>query len=48
MSELIQVINLTNFQAFSTGGRKAVDNPAALGALSTNRQGREKDPAPKL
>jgi len=37
MSELIRVSNLTNFQGFSTGSRKPVDNPAALGALSTNR-----------
>jgi len=28
MSELIHVINLTKFQAFSTGLLKPVDNPA--------------------
>jgi hypothetical protein len=33
MSELSHVINLTNFWAFSTGVRKAVDNPAHVGAL---------------
>jgi hypothetical protein len=32
MSELGGVIILTNFQGFSTGSRKAVDNPAPLGA----------------
>jgi len=32
MSELIHVSNLTNFQEFSTGSRKAVDNPAPLRA----------------
>jgi hypothetical protein len=37
MSELIRVSNVTIFRAFSTGSRKAVDNPAALRALSTNR-----------
>jgi len=37
MSELIRVSNLTDFQEFSTGDRKPVDNPAALRALSTNR-----------
>jgi hypothetical protein len=37
MSELGGVSNLTNFQGFSTGSRKPVDNPAALRALSTNR-----------
>jgi len=35
MSVLIGVSNLTNFQEFSTSNRKPVDNPAALGALST-------------
>jgi len=39
MSELIRVSNITNFQGFSTGSRKAVDNPAALRALSINRFG---------
>jgi len=35
MSELGGVIILTIFRAFSTGSRKAVDNPAPLRALST-------------
>jgi hypothetical protein len=35
MSELGAVIILTIFRAFSTGSRKAVDNPAPLRALST-------------
>jgi hypothetical protein len=33
MSELIRVIIITIFRAFSTGSRKAVDNPAALWAF---------------
>ena len=32
MSELGSVIILTDFQGLSTSSRKAVDNPAALGA----------------
>jgi hypothetical protein len=32
MSELPRVINLTEFQGLSTGGRNAVDNPSILGA----------------
>jgi hypothetical protein len=50
MSELCRVINLTNFQEFSTGIRKAVDNPAALGASHYLRKGigAEFDPRPKL
>jgi hypothetical protein len=39
MSELISVSNLTNFQGFSTGSRKPVDNPAALGASQDMRSG---------
>jgi len=39
MSELIGVSNLTNFQGFSTGSRKPVDNPAALGAFQWNGGG---------
>jgi len=39
MSELIGVSNLTNFQEFSTGSRKPVDNPAALGASQSMRKG---------
>ena len=35
MSELGGVSNLTIFRAFSTGSRKAVDNPAPLRAMST-------------
>jgi len=32
MSKLGGVINITNFQGFSTRGRNPVDNPAALRA----------------
>jgi len=39
LSELIRVSNLTNFWAFSTGSRKAVDNPAALRASLGNGAG---------
>ena len=45
MSELIYVMNLTNFQEFSTGSRKAVDNPAALWALSTIGAGNKSRPS---
>ena len=34
MSELSDVINLTNFQGLSTGSRKAVENPAGVRAHS--------------
>lgn len=45
MSELCGVINLTNFQEFSTVYRKPVDNPAALRADKTDKRemGREKN-----
>ena len=39
MSELIRVSNVTIFRAFSTGSRKAVDNPAALRASQNVRKG---------
>jgi hypothetical protein len=39
MSALIGVSNLTNFQEFSTGSRKPVDNPAPLGASQNMRKG---------
>ena len=42
MSELSDVINLTNFQGLSTGSRKAVENPAGLRA-SLGRWGGDLD-----
>jgi len=42
LSELIRVSNITNFWGFSTGSRKAVDNPAALRA-SLGRWGGDLD-----
>ena len=44
MSELIHVMNLTKFLAFSTGRLKPVDNPAPMRASQILRRGGIKIP----